>query len=102
MELGHLYIVGNNRTVLHSGHDKGNVHPRVIVLTVVIHDTTDETVLLQHWESLKGLTLTHPVGTFHILFTSKEIVELASGIVIRKLPPGVDRKKNSFFWLAQE
>jgi len=90
-------------------------------LTIVVNDSTSESLLLKHRESLEGLflaceskkvevqcrrsdesstkkreaRLTHQVGSNVSLPTSQQIVHLASGVVVGQLPPGVDRKKDT-------
>jgi hypothetical protein len=82
VDLDHFRVVGHNRAMLDGGHNQGNVHSRIIVLAVVVDDTSNQAIGLEHWERLKGLSAAHPVGGFHVLGTGEEIVELASGVVV--------------------
>jgi hypothetical protein len=91
VDLDNLGVIRNDGAVLDRGHDQGDVHTRVVVLTIVVDNTSNKTIGFQHWESLEGLSSTHPISGFHVLRTGKEIVQLATGVVVGELPPRVDR-----------
>lgn len=82
VDLDNFGVIGDNRTMLNGGHDQGNVHSRIIVLTVVVNDTSDQAFRLEHGERLESLAAAHPVGGFHVLGTGEEVVELATGVVV--------------------
>jgi hypothetical protein len=113
-------VVGDGGSLVDGGEDEGHVHSRVVVLSVVVDDTTGETLLLEHGERLEGLGLawkrrekgyeksarlkkqeeegrerTHHVSSDVTLSASEKVVHLASGVVVWQLPPGVDRKENA-------
>jgi hypothetical protein len=50
-------VVGDGGSLVDGGEDEGHVHSRVVVLSVVVDDTTGETLLLEHGERLEGLGL---------------------------------------------
>lgn len=64
-------------------------------LTIVVDDTTDQALTLEHRECLESFTLAHPVCRLHVLLTGQKIVHLATGIVVGQLPPFVDRKEDA-------
>lgn len=59
-------------------------------LTIIVDDTADKSLLLQRGESFQRFSFAYPIGAFHVLFTSKDIVEFTTGIVVWQLPPVVD------------
>jgi hypothetical protein len=82
VDLDHFRVIGHNGTMLDGGHDQRNVHSGIIVLPVVVDDTADEAVGFEHGECFEGFAAAHPVCGFHVLGTGKEVVELASGVVV--------------------
>lgn len=107
VKLRNFCVVGNDCPMLDSSHHNGYIHSGVIMLTyeliseahrqvesrltIIVNNTADKPLLLQSGKSFQSFTFAYPISAFHILFASEDIVKFTTGIVVRQLPPGVDR-----------
>lgn len=106
VKLCNFCIVGNDCTMLDSSHHNRYVHTGVVMLTydiiseaqkqaeswltIIVDNTADKSLLFQSGESFQRFSFAYPIGAFHVLFTSKDIVKFTTGIVVWQLPPVVD------------
>jgi hypothetical protein len=82
VDLDDFGVVGDHGAMLNGGHNEGDVHSGIVVLAIVVDDTTYKAVGLEHGECLESFAAAHPVRSFHVLGTGEEVVELASGVVV--------------------
>jgi hypothetical protein len=62
------------------------------VLPIIVYDGSNKTIGLEHGKGFKCLSLGHEIRCFHVFFSGKDIVHLASGKVVGNLPVLVDRQ----------
>ena len=66
---------------------KGNVHTRVILLPVKVHNATSEVVGTEHRERLECLVAAHHVRPAHVLAAGYQVVQECACIVVGNEPP---------------
>lgn len=89
-EFNHLAVVGGDGAVLNGRHGEGDVHARVVVLSVVVDDGALQAVRLEHRERLEGFALAEDVRRLEVGVAGEEIVQLGAGKEVGDLPVGVD------------
>ena len=83
-------MICHNCTLQHGCQRQRNVHPCIVVQTIVIHETPHKIVLSNGVPTFDGLAPTEVIRGLHVLLSGKEIVHFGSDPEVGELVPIVN------------
>ena len=87
-------VIRSDSAMLDSRQHERNVHTRIILLAIVVHDTTSQVVRAEHREGLQRLVATDDIRIAHVLLACDKVVQERASIVVGNKPPRVCRNQN--------